>query len=203
MKKHMKEILLLVGIVALLVIVGVSAYFFESMAVVNPFSVGQAKIYLKETFDPSDKWVPGEEKRKEVIFGNEGTVEVVLRARFDKKLTLKGGTEVTDPDILAECKLNFADGFTDLWQKGTDGWYYYKKVVQAEDKTEITLKSVTISDQFSNYVHGVKTDYTGATLDVDIKCEAIQASVKSDSKELQGWAYSPVVSGTNVSWATR
>ena len=63
------------------------------MPVTNPFSIGQANIYLDETFDVDDKWVPGEEKQKEVAFGNDGDVDVVIRARFTPELILKNGTK--------------------------------------------------------------------------------------------------------------
>ena len=66
MKKISKKILLLVGGCAVLAVSCILAYFSSSMPVTNPFSIGQANIYLDETFDVDDKWVPGEEKQKEV-----------------------------------------------------------------------------------------------------------------------------------------
>ena len=95
MKKISKKILLLVGGCAVLAVSCILAYFSSSMPVTNPFSIGQANIYLDETFDVDDKWVPGEEKQKEVAFGNDGDVDVVIRARFTPELILKNGTKVT------------------------------------------------------------------------------------------------------------
>ncbi|MGU8456277.1 BsaA family SipW-dependent biofilm matrix protein [Clostridium perfringens] len=200
MKKQSKRILLLVGVCSLLMILSVMAFFQSSMTLTNPFSTGEAKVYLDETFDVDDKWVPGEEKQKEVSFGNEGDVPVVLRARFTPELTLADGTKVTDTNILNGFTLNYAASFASEWAQHDDGWYYYKKVLNPNEKTSQTLVSVTISKNISNDIHGNETDYSGAGMDVDIECEAIQSATSKDSINLQNWDVYPVISGMEVSW---
>ncbi len=203
MKKISKKSLLLVGGCAILAVSCVLAYFFSSMPVTNPFSVGEANVYLNETFDVDDKWVPGEEKKKIVNFGNDGDMDVVIRAKFTPTLKLENGETVTDTAVLSGFQLNYMDTFPDEWEKGDDGWYYYKKVLAPEEKTGETLTSVTMSNRISNDVHGIQTDYSNSQMDVDVVCEAILAMVSKDNTDLQDWDYYPVVSGTNVSWAKK
>lgn len=203
MKKISKKSLLLVGGCAVLAVSCVLAYFFSSMQVTNLFSVGEANVYLNETFDVDDKWVPGEEKEKTVNFGNDGDMDVVIRAKFTPILKLENGETVTDKAVLNGFQLNYIDTFPNEWEKGDDGWYYYKKVLAPEEKTGETLTSVTMSNRISNDVHGIQTDYSNSQMDVDVVCEAILATVSKDNADLQGWSYYPVVSGTNVSWTKK
>ena len=111
MKKISKKSLLLVGGCAVLAVSCVLAYFFSSMQVTNLFSVGEANVYLNETFDVDDKWVPGEEKEKTVNFGNDGDMDVVIRAKFTPILKLENGETVTDKAVLNGFQLNYIDTF--------------------------------------------------------------------------------------------
>lgn len=200
MKKLSKKFLLLSGVCAVLVVSCVIAYFSKSMVVTNPFRIGDANIYLNETFDVSDKWVPGEEKKKEVMFGNDGDVAVVIRARFTPELALNDGTCITDTEVLNGFQLNYSENFGSEWEKHDDGWYYYKRVLEPNKKTNLTLVSVTMNKNISNDIHGNRIDYSGASMDVNIECESIQATVSKDSTDLQNWDSYPVISETDVSW---
>lgn len=200
MKKKSKVILLSAGICIALGIGIIWAYYSNNMSVINPLLTGNANVYLDETFDVNDKWVPGEEKQKEVIFGNDGEVDVVIRAKFTPKLFLKDGIQVTDVDVLNGFQLNYSKSFEEEWEKHDDGWYYYKKVLKPDEKTNQTLISVTMNNNISNDVHGQEIDYSNSDLNVDIECETIQATVSKDSSDLQNWDYYPVVSETGVSW---
>ena len=199
-----RRFVILAAAAAALLIIGASlAYYFASADVGNKFETAEARVYMTEKFDPADKWVPGEEKQKEVRFGNDGGMDAVIRVRFDRTLKLSDGTEVTDQDILDSFELNFADGFADSWVKGDDGWYYSRKVLQKGERTDLTLKSVTVSSLVSNDVHGVKTDYSSAVFSVDVKGELIQASVAKDAAEAQGWGMIPQISGSTVEWSAK
>ena len=204
MKKLSKKPLLLIGASAVLAISCVFAYFISTMPVTNPFSVGKPNVYLEETFESDDKWVPGEEKRKIVYFGNDGDMDIVIRAKFTPTLKLEDGSVITDKTILNDFELNFTDEFKKQvdWLAGGDGWYYYKKVLAPGEKIK-TLESVTLSNNISNDVHGNKTDYSNSQMDVDVECEAILATVSKDNSDLQNWGYYPNVNGTSVSWTNK
>ena len=116
---------------------------------------------------------------------------------------LKNGTKVTDAEVLNGFQLNYSESFDQEWEKHDDGWYYYKNVLNPKERTKQTLVSVTMNKNISNDIHGNKTDYSGAGMDVDIECESIQTTVSKDSSELQNWDSYPVISGTDVSWVKK
>lgn len=183
---------MLIVCLLLSLVAAVFAFYFKTQTLDNKFTVGEPKVYLGEKFDPSDKWVPGEKKEKEVSFGNTGDMDCYLRAKFTPTLTLKGATEpVDDEDIPDGFKLNFASDFTSKWTKGSDGWYYYNTVLAAGAKTPVALESVTISDKIGNDVHGIKTDYSGSTFSVVIDSEFIQASQAGDTSLSTDWTVKP------------
>lgn len=182
---------LMCEVAAILVVVGVGAYFFKSSSFDNLLRTVEPKVILSEKFDPTDKWVPGEQKEKEVKFGNEGNNSCYLRARFIPKLTLADGTEVTDADVLSGFALVYADNFGTNWVDGGDGWFYYKSVLAPGAATPVTLESVKISRNISNDVHGIKTDYTGSTYEVLIEGEFIQTIRADEAAAENGWQVMP------------
>ena len=195
--KRNKKVLLITGMLTLLVIGSTFAYFQKSESIDNKFKSAEAKVYLNEKFDPNDEWVPGEEKQKEVRFGNEGKIAAVLRVKFTPVLKLEDGTE--DSEAAKGFQLNFTDGFSQNWTE-KDGWYYYNKVLSPEGLTDITLKSVTISDAIGNDEHGILTDYSGASYDVKIEGELLQASLATEAADYMKWGMIPMVTGTTVTW---
>lgn len=195
--KKKKKCLLLCGMLALLIFGVTQAYFRKSVSVDNEFQSAEAKIYLNEKFNPNDEWVPGEEKQKEVRFGNEGVIDAVLRVKFTPSLTLKDGT--VDTEAAKGFQLNFAAGFQQNWTL-KDGWYYYNKVLKSDDLTDITLKSVTISDQIGNDEHGILPDYSEASYDVKIEGELLQASLAAEAAAYMQWGLTPTVTGETVIW---
>lgn len=202
--KNRKLLLLILAAAVAVLATGVSlAYYQASMDTDNPFETTEAKVYMDETFDASDGWVPGEEKQKEVRLGNDGTMDTVLRIRFSPELELADGTKVTDQDVLSGFALNFTDSFSENWVKGTDGWYYFKKVLGAGEQTDPTLKSVTMSDAVGNDVHGKRTDYTGAVLKVNVESQMVQASAAGSAAQVQNWGMIPEVSGSTVQWVNK
>lgn len=197
-KQQNKKVMLILGMLTLLVVGIIFAFFQKSESIDNKFQTAEAKINLTEKFDPNDRWVPGEEKQKEVRFGNEGTVASVLRVKFTPVLKLENGTE--DTEATKEFKLNFAENFQENWTDGGDGWYYYNKILDPDQMTDITLKSVTISDQIGNDEHGIETDYSGASYDVKIEGELLQASLASEAAEYMKWGLIPSVTEDVVTW---
>lgn len=195
--KRNKKVLLIMGMLTLLVIGSTFAYFQKTESIDNKFKSAEAKVNITEKFNPKDQWVPGEEKQKEVRFGNEGKIAAVLRAKFTPVLKLEDGTE--DSEAAKGFQLNFTDDFFRNWTE-KDGWYYYNKVLSPEELTDITLKSVTISDAIGNDEHGILTDYSGASYDVKIEGELLQASLATEAADYMKWGMIPMVTGTTVTW---
>ena len=196
-RKKSIKILWILGMLALLGIGTTFAYFQASDTIENKFQTAEARIYINEKFNPKDQWVPGEEKQKEIRFGNEGRIASVLRVRFTPVLKLKDGTE--DSEAAGTFQLNFADDFQNDWVQQGD-WYYYKKVLEPSQITDITLKSVTISDSIGNDAHGIATDYAGAIYDVKVEGELLQASLAAESAAYMNWELTPQVTDGQVTW---
>lgn len=196
-KKKYRKLFWIAGIFVLFVMNGTFAYFMASNQIDNRLKCMEAKIYLNELFDPNDQWVPGEEKQKEVRFGNEGKIDSVMRARFTPVLKRKDGTE--DPEAAKGFQLNFSPEFSSDWTKIGD-WYYYGKVLGPEQMTDITLKSVTVSDNIGNDEHHIATDYSQAEYDVKIEGELLQASAASEGAASLEWGAVPTVTGESVTW---
>ena len=204
MTKNRKILLLILGAAVAVLLAGVSlAYYYASSDIDNPFETTEAKVYMDENFDPSDQWVPGEEKQKEVQLGNEGEMDTVLRIRFSPELKLSDGTKVTDEDVLSGFVLNFAEGFGQNWVKGNDGWYYFKKVLKAGETTDTTLKSVTMSDAVGSDVRGAQKDYIGSVFEVNVESQMVQASAAKEAAASQNWGMIPEVSGSAVQWVSK
>lgn len=183
---------------ALLTVVGTLTYFYAAEKLKNPFQMAEAKIYLNEKYNPKDRWLPGEQKQKEVCFGNDGKIAAVLRVQFTKTmddLSNRSGIK----ELGKEVELNFSGEFFREWEQHGD-WYYYKKVLEPGKITDITLQSVTLSNEIGNDEHGIQKNYAGAIFDIQVRGELLQASVADVAAEQQNWKWIPEVTGENVAW---
>lgn len=192
-----KKIWFMLAMLTLIIVGSAFAYFQKKVGMDNRFRSKEAKVYLNEKFDPNDRWVPGEEKQKEVRFGNEGEIEAVLRVRFTPILKGQDGKE--DKVAAEKFKLNFSKDFDTDWMKSGD-WYYYKKTLSSGELTDVTLKSVTISDVIGNDEHGISKDYSNAVYDVKIEGELLQASLAKEAASSMNWGLTPTVTGKDVTW---
>lgn len=196
-KRKNKKIWFILAMLTLIIVGSAFAYFQKKVGMDNRFRSKEAKVYLNEKFDPNDRWVPGEEKQKEVRFGNEGEIEAVLRVRFTPILKGQDGEE--DKEAAEKFKLNFSKDFDTDWMKSGD-WYYYKKTLSSGELTDITLKSVTISDVIGNDEHRISKDYSNAVYDVKIEGELLQASLAKEAASSMKWGLTPTVTGKDVTW---
>ncbi len=195
--KNKRRIMMILGVLIPFVIGSTFAYFVKTVKMDNPFQSSEAKVYLNEKFDPNDRWVPGEEKQKEVRFGNDGEIASVIRVRFTSVLKRSDGSE--DSDAAKNFKLNFSADFEKNWTKSGD-WYYYNKVLSEGDITGVTLQSVTVSNQIGNDEHGIQVDYSNASYEVEIEGELLQASMAAEAAAQLKWGLTPTVTGKSVTW---
>ena len=191
------RVLLLVGLAFALVIGSTVTYFANSNSLPNPFQTNKAEVVVMEQFDPSDKWVPGEQKKKEVWFENDGEQDMLLR--FQPQISwkdLKGGglpAQIPDDAVTLDYSQVMPGGTNVQWVL-IDGWYYYNKVFHAGESTEQVLKSVTFSKTLTNDGHD-GTDYSNVQCDVAIKGETVQA----DAQAAQSiWGRQALISGDDV-----
>ena len=158
------------------------AYFSENHSIQNRFSTLTPEMQIKENFNREDKWLPGEEKLKEVKFKNSGQSAALLRFRLEVDTKDSG---VDGKDII----LWAAEDFPEFWTPGgenaegrvtleSDTWYYFTRVAEPGETTQVTLESVSFNKELSNdKAHD--TDVSGKQIDVKVKAEMIQVSTEA------------------------
>lgn len=129
----MKKILSIAGIVCFSMLVavgthGIYSWFTDQSQRVNSFSVGMNEVEIREEF-PDQELTPGKIIKKEAGFTNTGMVPMYVRAVY-----LFSNKEAEEGSELLM-------GST-LWEKADDGYYYYKKIVQPQESTELFLKGI-------------------------------------------------------------
>ncbi len=134
MKHHMKHKKLIISLAACAVIMagigGTYAVLTASTTdVTNTFKVEE----VIETKIEED-WTEGQ-LDKTVSVKNVGQDNAFIRARV-----------TISPDDVATWKYNNTDGGKNYWKEGSDGWYYYKKVVPPGGKTSPLMNEVVLND---------------------------------------------------------
>lgn len=110
------------------------AYYSDSHDKVNKLSIGENTTVIQETFTPPDHIVPGDTFTKKPVVKNTGTVPCYVRMFC----------ELSNSDAAAFTTLDF--NTTDWTEKQSDGYYYYKKILQPGASTTALFTTVKISD---------------------------------------------------------
>ena len=163
----------LVVMILVIAVQGSIAYFTSSSTATNKFVLGAVDIEVEEEFNPDNV-----KDNKIVKIKNTNQTDALVRVSITPRWIekLEDGTEIPfSGDVSADViTLNFSENLKDSavenqWVKGSDGFYYYLKVLEAEGLTSILLKDVDIKS-------GLPEEYKGKTLTVDVKAEAVQAT---------------------------
>ena len=170
------------------------AYYYSETIIPNRFKVLTYNVALEEKYNNS--WGV-----KEVEFSNneETNTPVVLRINYNESwrkevsgIKLSLDNNVNGQNVVEK---NWTTAFTDDFIDGEDGWYYYKKVLNAEESVKV-LNSIQLNENListSPYYDDYKTyDY-----ELDFNFEAIQANTTAIS---QIWGKTAVISGGKVRW---
>lgn len=108
------------------------AYFTAQKEKVNEMSFGENVIVTEEEFpEPDPK--PGDNVKKEVSIKNTGDVPCFVRTKV-----LFSNNEA---ESVSTIDINTSD-----WEKGADGYYYYKKIVPVGKSTSLLMSAVKIAD---------------------------------------------------------
>ena len=160
-RRNPKKFLALViclNLVIMLAVGGTLAYIFTSTdPVVNTFQPVTPGIEVEE---------PGWNKivKQDVTIKNTGQVESYIRVKV--VVTWKNGTDIYPVDPVEDKDYSLEYDSAD-WEKGTDGFWYYKKAVLPEDSTSVLIKSATWLKAC------VDTNYK---LSIEILSQAIQST---------------------------
>lgn len=168
--KHKKKLIGLASL-AVLLIIGVTyawqKWEVDLQNVLTPHNTG---VTVDETFTPGN--AEGSVTKK-VRFTNNGTSNVFLRITFAE--TWKKGEEIL-PNQEGIANKQWTGFFgNDNWVKGSDGWYYYKKVLPPKSSTSDILDSVIFD--YSSY-----PEYREASYELYFQAEICQASTQSTAQ---------------------
>lgn len=209
MTNKTKHILILLALLLTALIGGTIAYYTSQKDFENEFRVPAPGVAIQERFNPSDHWVPGEEKAKEVWFTNTGKQDMLLR--FSVNVEWEEGSEPKDKDGKA-LEIDPNDVITLYWNDGEDGrtdtlpvdfvkkemkkvdgqekvYYYYTKVLKAGESTQHVLESVKFSSSLSNDGHK-HSDYSNTQIDLTITGETVLADERAVEEQ---WTELPQV----------
>ena len=182
-------LLLVVGLVGTTI-----AYFSSERVIVNEFKTSTYNVVIEEEF--YDTW-----GTKKVSFANkeETNVSVVLRINYNEFWRYeKDGTKFSlDNNVNGENLVtkNWTSEFTNDFIAGEDGWFYYKKILNAEESIQV-LESIDLKDDLvisSTY----SEEYSIATYELDFNFEAIQANTEAISKI---WGKNANFVGDDITW---
>ena len=161
---------------------GTGAAVRHRMALKNEVRTPTVEVTTNETIGNVDRY--SGKKQKEVVFENTGTADVFLRIAYaetwiyteslsggkDEQIILPNRSETGNDDSIVSKEWD--SEWSQHWYDGGDGWYYYKKILKANEKTDKILKSVTFNDT-DNYPD---SRYADAEYQLHFQVEAVQAS---------------------------
>lgn len=157
-----------VCMVAILAIGGTLAYFTSTKEATNTFTVGNVDITLTEPnwegsgSQDAPEVYPGEPLAKDPTVTNDGANPCFVRIK------------VTGLDCLAPAgnityRTDYVDGkLGDNWERHTDGYFYYKKVLEVGKTTDALFDQIVIPTNLTN--GDAKTKFN-----VVVTAEAVQA----------------------------
>ena len=183
-----------------LIIVGVVgttfAYYYSEVSFPNQFRTMTYNVTIEEEFN--DTW-----GTKKVSFVNkeETNTPVVLRINYNElwRKEVSGVKLSLDNNVNGENVVtkNWTSTFTSDFIDGGDGWYYYKKTLNAEESVQV-LNSISLKEDLIS-TSPYYNDYKSYTYELDFNFEAIQASSSAISEI---WGKTATISGSNVTWAS-
>ncbi len=169
------KLIVCIGIISILVVATSFAYWSSTLNHKNELHADSIKGEIQETFDKNSK--PYGTVDKLVYFKNDNSANAFLRVVDVEYWSSVNGDETTLlPNKVKGTEVatkNWTPDFsnTNLWEKGSDGWYYYKRILRPNESTDPILSSVT----FPEYT-GDHSNYKDADYHLYFRMELLQAS---------------------------
>lgn len=139
----------------------------------NEFRVGNLQSSIEEEFDPPATFEPEKEYLKKVTIKNTGeqdsfirvlALPVVTKKQANGSLTLLPAT--TDgPTPILNIDYNVTD-----WIDGKDGYFYYKKKLEKDEKTTNLFTKVKMNQA------NITAEYENVLLSFEVKAEGISTT---------------------------
>lgn len=155
------------GLLALAIVGCTWAYYSNSSSIDNQLSTKAYGSTITETFTPRDDWQPGQKVDKVFAVKNTGGSDLVVRVKMDESWTRSGSTpfktlssaatdsaeqkkifnvsQGNETDGLVSADATVVDKEIDTTDWVFDnGYWYYKAVLTAGNKTSALLNSITL-----------------------------------------------------------
>jgi len=194
-KKLKKKPLLFLLILFVFGIVGTTfAYYYTEISISNKFKTMTYNVKVEEEFN--NTW-----GTKKVSFVNKEKTNtpVVLRINYNESWSKEVGgiklflnNNVGNQNVVNK---SWTSSFDNDFVLGNDGWYYYKKVLDAEDSVQV-LNSITLNESLIS-TSPYYNDYKEYIYELDFNFEAIQAT---NDAVLDIWGKDITISEGNVRW---
>lgn len=175
---------------------GMIAFFTSDTSLNNLLGTEKNQVEFVEKFQSTEGWLPGETISKKPYFKNTGDSPLLLRIK-PKEMWSKNGSTVDRADTSMVQK-NWTDAWNKQWKKGSDGYYYYLKVLKGGGKTDVILSGITLKTSTSN----VKTrvDYSDLIYTLDFQAESV---VDNEKAIPDSWNVSVTIQGDDVTWTEK
>lgn len=163
-------ILLLMAFITAALGVGVgTAYLSDKDMRQNTIYPGDSNLEITEEFPPPGEITPGKVMQKSVQITNKGKSSCFVRVRllFDNE------------DIMpyVTCRLD-----TEHWEKGSDGYYYYRYALPKGAVSTELLRDITVSEN-------IPGDLADKGFSLTVYAESYQQGEFSDSAWKEAWQH--------------
>lgn len=189
-----KPLIFLLGILVLGIVGGTFAYYYSEIAISNEFKTLTYNVQIEEEFNKT--W-----GTKKVSFVNKESTNtpVVLRINYNEswRKTVNGTKLSLDNNVNGENAVtkNWTTAFTNDFIEGDDGWYYYKKTLNAGKSVQV-LESIALNEDLIS-TSPYYEEYKDYDYELDFNFEAIQANTDAINEI---WNKKATISGGNVTW---
>ena len=195
-RKIKKKPLIFLLVLCLLGIVGTTfAYYYTEIAIPNQFKAMTYNVTIEEEFN--DTWGT---KKVSFVNNEETNAPVVLRINYNEawRKEINGVNVSLDNNVngVNVVTKNWTTAFTNDFVDGGDGWYYYKKTLNAEESVQV-LNSIFLNESLIS-TSPYYNDYKTYTYELDFNFEAIQANSSAISEI---WGKNATITGGNVTWS--
>lgn len=193
-KINKKPLIFLFAFLVLGLVGSTFAYFYAEVIIPNKFKTMTYNVAIEEEFE--DTWGT---KKVSFVNNEETNTPVVLRINYNEswRKEIDGEKVSLDNNVNGENVVtkNWTSAFTNDFIDGRDGWFYYKKTLNAESSVQV-LESIALKEELIR-TSPYYDDYKSYTYELDFNFEAIQANRKAISEI---WGLNVTISGDNVKW---
>lgn len=189
-----KPLIFILAILVLGIVGGTFAYYYSEIAISNEFKTLTYNVQIEEEFNKT--W-----GTKKVSFVNKEATNtpVVLRINYNESWRKEvNGTKLSlDNNVNGENAVtkNWTTAFTNDFIEGDDGWYYYKKTLNAKKSVQV-LDSIALNEDLIS-TSPYYEEYKDYDYELDFNFEAIQANTDAINEI---WNKKATISGGNVTW---